>query len=206
MKARILLVDDHPIVREGLRSVLQVAGHTVVGEAERPAQALQALDGARPDLVLLDLNLGAESGLDLLRALANRTPPVPCIMLSMSGAPHHLSEARRHGARGYVLKGSPSSVLLEAILTVLGGGQHFPGGGPDDPSETSPLQTLSQRERQIIAMVARGMSSATIAQELDLSPKTVDTYRSRLMAKLGVSDLPSLIRTAIRLGIVGLDE
>lgn len=208
----ILLVDDHPMVREGLRAVLQMAGHTVVGEAGSVEQALELLLALSPDLVVLDLSLGPRSGLELLATVAERQLAVHVIVLSMSAQPHHVAEAVRRGASGYLLKGSPSSELLRAIHAVSIGHRHFSeeiarvaqqtlrGDGPGDP-----LARLTRRERQILEMVVRGSSSASIGLSLHLSSTTVDTYRSRLMRKLETPDLASLVRFAIRHGLIGAD-
>ena len=205
----IYLVDDHVMLREGLRAVLEAAGHSVVGESDDPTQALGALQQLRPELLLLDLSLGGRSGFELLTELSRRELPVRVIVLTMSAAPRHIAEALRLGASGYVLKGSPSGELLAAIDNVRRGKRHLGGQvaelavqalSGDLPAD--PLAQLSPRERQIVAMVVHGQSSSAIGAQLHLSPKTVDTYRSRLMQKLGVSDLPALVRLAVRLGLV----
>ncbi|MCO5099484.1 MAG: response regulator transcription factor [Burkholderiaceae bacterium] len=206
--SRLYLVDDHAIVREGLRAVLEASGHRVVGESADPVQALADLARDPPDLVLVDLNLGERSGLELLAELQRRALPVRSIVLTMSAQPHHVGEAMRRGALSYVLKGSPTSELLRAIDAGAQGRRHLSAEvanlaaealtGDDDDG----FATLSPRERQIVAMVVRGKSSAAIGQALHLSPKTVDTYRSRLMNKLGVGDVPALVRLAIRHGLI----
>jgi two-component system, NarL family, invasion response regulator UvrY len=209
----IYLVDDHHILREGLRAVLETAGHRVVGESDHPVTALGELQRLQPGVLLLDLSLGDRSGFELLTELQRRELPTRSIVLTMSAQPHHVAEALRLGAAGYVLKGSPSAELLRAIDGVAQGRRHLgsevaelavqalsgaPGGDP--------LASLSPRERQIIAMVVRGASSAAIGEQLHLSPKTVDTYRSRLMHKLGVPDLAALLRFAVRNGLIDPQE
>ncbi len=206
--SRLYLVDDHAIVREGLRAVLEAAGHRVIGESADPVLALADLARDPPDVALVDLSLGERSGLELLAELQRRSLPVRCIVLTMSAQPHHVGEAMRRGALSYVLKGSPTTELLRAIDAATQGRRHLAPEvanlavealtvGSDDG-----FATLSPRERQIVAMVVRGQSSASIGQALHLSPKTVDTYRSRLMNKLGVGDVPSLVRLAIRHGLI----
>lgn len=207
----IYLVDDHVLVREGLRTMLEAAGHQVVGEAASPTPALADLVRLEPDLALVDLNLGQRSGLELLPDIQRRHLATKVIVLSMSARPQHVSEAIRMGALGYVLKDASASTLLEAIDAVLQGRRYL---GPHEAElaargladEGRSGHMLSARERQVLVLVARGASSSEIGEQLHLSPKTVDTYRSRLMAKLGLEDVPALVRWAIREGLVSVDE
>ncbi len=209
----VYLLDDHAMLREGLRAVLEAAGHRVLGESADPTEALGALLRLNPEVLLLDLSLGERSGFELLPELQRRALPTRTIVLTMSAQPRHVAEALRMGAAGYVLKGSPSSELLRAIEAVTQGRRHLGSEVAElaataltDSAGNDPLAALSPRERQIIAMVVRGQSSAAIGEALHLSPKTVDTYRSRLMHKLGVADLPALVRLAVRTGLIGADE
>jgi DNA-binding NarL/FixJ family response regulator len=206
---RVYLVDDHAMVRDGMRAVLDAAGHQVVGEAADPLNALGDLLRLTPEVVLLDLSLGERSGLELLVELQRRSLPLRCIVLTMSAQPHHAAEALRLGAAGYVLKGSSAREVLAAIDTVQQGRRHLGQGVADlalqvltGDAASDPLTSLSPRERQIIGMVVGGQSSAAIGLALHLSPKTVDTYRSRLMTKLGVPDVTALVRWAIRVGLI----
>jgi DNA-binding NarL/FixJ family response regulator len=207
----LYLVDDHQLVREGLRAVLEAAGHQVVGEAADLTPALADLARLRPQVLLLDLQLGDRSGLELLAELQRRTLPVRAIVLSMSSQPRNVAEAMRLGAWGYVLKGAPSKELLEAIDAVVQGRRHLASQVADlalqglTAAGDDPFDSLSPRERQIVKMVVEGQSSAAIGSSLHLSPKTVDTYRSRLMGKLGVGDVPALVRLAIRAGLIDAD-
>jgi DNA-binding NarL/FixJ family response regulator len=205
----VYLVDDHAILRDGLRSVLMAAGHRVAGESADPTQALSEIQRLAPAVLLLDLNLGQRSGFELLTELQRRKLEVRTIVLTMSAQPRHVAEALRLGAAGYVLKGSAAAELLRAIGVVLQG-QRFLGGdvadlavrGLTEPDAGVALDSLSARERQIILLVVRGSSSTEIGAALHLSPKTVDSYRSRLMTKLGVGDVPALVRLAIRAGLI----
>ena len=210
---QVYLLDDHAMMRDGLRAVLQASGHQVVGESADPTLALADLQRLTPALLLLDLHLGERSGLELLTELQRRRLPIRTIVLSMSAQPRHVAEALRLGASGYVLKGSPSAELLGAIETVLQGRRHLSPDVADlavqgltARDEVAALGGLSARERQIIELVVRGRSSTEIGTLLHLSPKTVDSYRSRLMGKLGVSDVPALVLLAIRSGLIGADE
>jgi DNA-binding NarL/FixJ family response regulator len=210
---RVYLVDDHPLMREGLRALLEAKGHKVVGETANPTEALADLLRLRPEVLLLDLNLGGRSGFELLAELQRRRQPTRCIVLTMSAQPRHVAEAMRMGASAYVLKGSAGSDLMSAIQSVVQGKKYL---GPEvadlalqvftqQENNDDPLSMLSPRERQIITMVVNGQSSAEIGLKLHLSPKTVATYRSRLMAKLGVEDVPGLVRLAIRHKLIDSD-
>lgn len=209
----IYLVDDHVMLRDAFRSVLSNRGHTIVGESDDPTQALSDIQRLAPDVVLLDLNLGSRSGFELLGEIQQRQLPSRVIVLTMAAHARHVADAVRLGAYGYVLKGGPLDQLLQAIDRVLGGQRHFVGEVAElmaealtQPPQDERLSALSTRERQVVVMVVRGRSSAEIGEALHLSPKTVDSYRSRLMGKLGVSDIPALVRFAIRSGLIDVDE
>lgn len=208
----LYLLDDHTIVREGLRAVLEANGMTVVGESDSVTTAMADIERLLPDVVLLDLGLRERSGLDLLSQLSGKGLPTRVLVLTVSDRPWHVAEAARLGASGYVLKGASAEEVIEAIDDVLHGRTHFTGAVAGRAGEgagteaVDPMATLSARERQIMRMVVAGMSSAAIGTELHLSPKTVDTYRSRLMAKLGLSDIAALVRWAIREGLIDVDE
>lgn len=211
---RVYLVDDHQIVREGLRGLLEAVGYQVVGGSADPTTALGDLLRLQPDVLLLDLHLGARSGFELLAELQRRDLPTQCIVLSMSARPSDVAEALRLGAIGYVLKGAPGSELMSAIEAALQGKRHLSSEVSSMALEAllhpqaagDPFASLSPRERQIISMVVNGQSSSDIGLQLHLSPKTVATYRSRLMAKLGVTDVIALVRLAIRRGLVDGDQ
>lgn len=206
---RVYLIDDHQLVREGLRGLLEAAGHTVAGEAADTLTAVREVGALAPDIVLLDLMLGEGSGLLFLTQFKQTPLAAKTIVLSMSNHLPHLREAQALGAKGYVLKGASSSELLEAIETVATGGSYVSAAlrGAVTTMQTamqsieSRLATLSARERQIMELVVRGNTSADIAARVFLSPKTVETYRSRLMRKLEVSDVTGLVRLAMRCGM-----
>lgn len=206
---RLYLVDDHQIMREGLRSLLEAGGHRVVGESADPTEALADLLRLQPEVLLLDLHLGGRSGFELLAELERRQLPTRSVVLTMSAQPRHVAEALRMGASGYVLKGSPGSDLMAAIEAAVQGRKYLGAEVAElalqvfmQPEPDDPLGTLSPRERQIITMVVSGQSSAEIGLALHLSPKTIATYRSRLMSKLGVTDVPGLVRLAIRYQLI----
>jgi DNA-binding NarL/FixJ family response regulator len=207
--SRIYLVDDHPIVRAGLSALLQGAGHTIVGETGDITQALSEVNRLVPDVLMLDLNLDGRSGFEVLAEMARRKLSTRVIVLSMSDQPRNVAEALRMGAAGYVLKGSAGTELVAAVEAVTQGHRYLGAGLTDIAvqgltTDADRGSTLSPRERQILVMVASGKSSAAIGEQLHLSPKTVDTYRSRLMAKLELADVPALVRWAIREKLIDL--
>lgn len=209
---RLYLLDDHTLFRQGLEGLLVAAGHEVVGSSDDPTQALSDIRQLEPDVALIDLHLAGRSGLDLLRDLSGRGLKARTLVLTMSSQPRHVQMALQLGARGYVLKGSPSDELLRAIRQVAAG-QVFLGRGVDDLAQPNrqrapgddPFASLSMRELEVVRMVVDGHSSADIARELHLSPKTVDSYRSRLMAKVGAQDLTALVKLAVRHGLTDTD-
>lgn len=209
---RVYLVEDHQIMRDGLRALLEARGHTVVGESADPTQALADLLRLRPDVLLLDLNLGGRSGLELQAELQRRRLPVRSVVLTMSAQPHQVAEALHLGASAYVLKGSPASELMEAIELAVQGKKYLGANVADlaldalTQQDTDPMSLLSPRERQIILMVVQGQSSSAIGATLHLSPKTVATYRSRLMKKLGVTDVTGLVRLAVRYKLIDAED
>lgn len=211
--ADIFLVDDHVMLREGLRNVLEKAGHRVVGEAGHPAAAIADIVRLQPSVVLLDLHLEPDSGFDVLEEVQRRKLPSRVVMLTMSANPRHVVEALRRGALGYVLKDSASLELLNAVEVVANGHRYLcrrastlAVEGLMAESRSAAVLSLSARERQVILMVVRGLTSAVISTKLDLSPKTVESYRARIMAKLGVDDVPALVRLAVREGLIGVED
>jgi two-component system invasion response regulator UvrY len=210
--ARIYLVDDHAILREAMTGLLNSHGHDIVGQAEDPMVAAGEIRELLPDLLLVDLKLGLRSGFELLAELQRRNLHIKTIVATMSAQPRDVAQAIRYGAAAYVLKGSTGAEWMQAIEAVLKGQRHYEGkvaelaiqafSAPDDDA----LGTLSAREQQVIVMVVNGQSSAEIGTTLHLSPKTVDSYRSRLMAKLGVRDVQGLVRYALRVGLISADD
>jgi DNA-binding NarL/FixJ family response regulator len=213
---RIFLVDDHTIVRDGLRAVLE--GHpeiTVVGDFSSGRQAASQVKALQPDVVIMDIWMPEENGFDATRRILEIDPAVKVIFLSMLGTPEHVYRALQAGASGYLLKESAGREVVVAVLAVAAGTQYFSQtiagmlvtnyiNVHNPQAEKSPLERLSQREREVLQLVVEGKSSAEVGQLLHLSTKTVETYRSRMMHKLGVSDMPSLIKLAIQMGLIPL--
>jgi DNA-binding NarL/FixJ family response regulator len=206
---RIYLVDDQLLLRDGLHALLESAGHHVVGASCDPTQAVVESQQQQAQVMLLDLGLGERSGFEVLQELKRRDSPVKALVVTMSALPRHVAESVRLGAVGYVLKDAGAAELLQAIDSVASGRRYF---GPQvadlalqaltEETPADPFAILSPRERQIVTMVVNGLSSSAIGGQLHLSPKTVDTYRSRIMAKLGVTGVTSLVRLAVREGLV----
>ena len=207
----VYLVEDHALVRDGLQLLLERAGHRVVGGSDNPTEAIADISRMKPELVLLDIYLDDRSGFEVLEKLQQLGLPSRAIVITMSEQNRHVTEALRLGAMGYVLKDSASLELLDALKTVATGRRYLCKRSAEmavDGFVNAPnlLNSLSPREQQIIHMVVRGHTSAAIGEQLFLSPKTVESYRSRIMGKLQVADVPALVRLAIREGIIRADE
>jgi DNA-binding NarL/FixJ family response regulator len=213
MTISVFLADDHTIVRDGLRSLLE-AQHDiqVVGDAADGRDAVRQVLELRPDIVVMDIVMPGLNGIDATRQICEGCPSAQVIMLSMYSTSEHIFRALRAGARGYLLKESAGKEVTEAIRVVYGRQRYLSAKITDAVVDaclrqsemaeaTDPLARLSPREREILQLVVEGKSSAEIAGLLCLSPKTVDTYRSRLMEKLGIKDLPSLVKFAVQHGI-----
>lgn len=211
--ARVYLVDDHLIVRHAMCALLEANGHQVVGQSHDPTVAIAEIRSLQPDILLVDLKLGLRSGFEVLAELQRRSLHVKTIVTTMSEQPRDVAEAQRYGAEGYVLKGATGDNLMEAIETVMRGERYYEGEvaelaaqGQTVQDDASALASLSARERQVIVLVVNGQSSAEIGAHLHLSPKTVDSYRSRLMAKVAVRDVQGLVRFALRSGLITAEE
>jgi DNA-binding NarL/FixJ family response regulator len=205
----VFLADDHTIIRDGLRALLAAQpGVSVVGEAANGRAAVSQALSLRPDVVVMDIAMPELNGIDAAREIRAQLPGTQVVMLSMHASAEHVVRALQAGALGYLLKESAGREVLAAIQAVHAGRRYISKNiGEtiiDDlmrqdaatPART-PLASLSQREREVLQLVVEGYSSADIGQRLSLSPKTVETYRGRLMRKLGVPNLPGLIRFAI---------
>jgi DNA-binding NarL/FixJ family response regulator len=204
--SNLYIVDDHVMMREGLRALLESAGHRVIGESDSPTSAISGIVRLQPDVVLLDLNLNGRNGFEVMEELRRRKVNAKVIVLTMSHQPRHVTQALQAGAMGYALKGQSSDALLEAISVVAAGGKYLGIAQADMAGQDTTVDALSHRERQILVMVARGASSAVIGEQLHLSSKTIDTYRSRLMGKLNLADVSAVVRWAIRHQLISVDE
>ncbi|OYU25243.1 MAG: hypothetical protein CFE41_22245 [Burkholderiales bacterium PBB2] len=197
-----LLVDDHPVVRAGLAQLLRQAWpQRPCDEADNVAAALAALDARRYALVVLDLKLRHETGLDLLQALRERTAVPPVLVMSMHESPALLNAALKAGARGYVSKLSAAEELAKAVRSLLEGGRYWSSPVLDAlvGAELSQggLPALAPREWQVFTLLAEGCDKPEMATRLGLSESTVETYRQRLRSKLGLADNLQLVKAAV---------
>lgn len=217
MPVRILLADDHPVVRLGIRNLLEAEpGFQVVGEVADALQVIPQVEALQPDVLVLDLIMPQLNGLEITRRMARSAPQTRIVVLSMHANEAYVIEALRNGASGYVLKGSEAGELIRAIHEVLAGGRYLSpplsqhaiemyvekaAGTPLDPYET-----LSTREREVLHLAAEGHTSPEIGTRLFISTRTVETHRANLMRKLGLRTQTDLVRYALRRGIVPLEE
>lgn len=204
---RILLADDHELVRAGIRALLQQLKNVqVIGEAANGYQALQLIRELQPDMVLMDIAMPELNGLTATAQAQKDFPQIPIIILSMHADKEYVLQALNAGAKGYLLKGARVPELELAVATVARGetylspaaSQHVMGATPNPTSESDLLKELTLRQRQVLILIAQGESRKTIASKLNISPKTVDTYRTQLMQQLGIHDVPGLVRFALK--------
>lgn len=209
MPVRILIADDHAIVRDGLRMMLESQDDmTVVGEARTGWEAVTQAEKLLPDVLIMDISMPELNGIEATSILHTRLPSVKVIILSMHNTIEFIFKAKDAGARAYIIKDSAGIEVRKAVRSVMKG-RWFTGDGVSssterDNADASPLSRLSRREREILQLVAEGNTSATIAELLKLSPKSVETYRSRLMMKLELGSIPALVKFALLHGVVSL--
>jgi len=208
-KSRIFIVDDHPLVREGLTNLINGQDDLIIcGEAKDSAQALDGIMKARPDVALIDISLENESGLELVKQLRSQCPNVALIVLSMHDETLYAERVLRAGARGYVMKHETSKSVLASIRRVLEGGVYVSErilsrmvrrvSSARGPVASSPVERLSDRELEIFRLLGQGRTTSQIAEDLNLSLKTVQAYCARAKEKFGVTSLTELLRAAIR--------
>jgi DNA-binding NarL/FixJ family response regulator len=213
MPIRILIADDHGVVAEGLKHLVEAeADMEVVACVGDGREAVQLAREAQPDVVLMDLSMPELNGADATRAILARDPKCRVIVLSMYAQREYVRRALKAGAVGYVVKRSAAKEVVEAIRAVHAGQRYLSPRVADvvledysDDKQDDPLARLSAREREVLQLLAEGRTGAEIAQRLSLSQKTVETYRARLVEKLGIRDLAGLVRFAIQRGLVSLE-
>lgn len=210
MTIRVLLADDHAILRDGLAALLQAQDDlTVVAHAKDGREAVHKATELKPDVAIMDIVMPELDGIEATRRVRRSSASTQVLILSMYSTTEHIFRAFQAGAKGYLLKESAGAELVVAVRRVHAGQRYLSQKITEtvvddyirDHHPIDPLGTLSSRERQILQGVAEGKSTADIARSLCLSPKTIDTYRSRLMHKLGIDNLAGLVRFAIASGL-----
>ena len=216
MSIAVFIADDHTVVRDGLRLLIETQSDMkVVSEASNGREAARQVLRTSPDVVIMDLAMPELNGIEATRQIRENCPATKVIILSMHSSSEHIFQALKAGAHGYLLKESAGMEVISAIRVVHSGKRYLSEKIGDQMIDEyihnreivetgSPLSKLSTREREILQLVVEGKSSADIGRTLFISPKTVETYRSRLMQKLGISDLAGLIRFAMQHGITSL--
>lgn len=208
---RVFIADDHPIVRQGLRRIVEEdAGLTISGEAGDADSLLSGMDRTAADVVLLDVSMPGSPFLDTLRAIRERHPTVRVLVLSVHPEDQWAVRALRAGASGYLTKDHSPDQLLEAIRRVYRGGKYVSptlaeqlASQLDSDVQKAPHETLSDREFEVMRRLGSGLTVSDIATELGVSPKTVSTYRSRILEKMGVASNADLVRYAAKHGLIG---
>ncbi len=212
MKIKVLLVDDHQLLREGLVNILHKTGHIeVVGQASNGREGFQLLKKLQPDLVLMDVAMPDLNGIEATRMIVEEYPDIRIIALSMHDNSHFITGMFTAGAKGYLLKDCPAAELIEAIETVAAG-QYFLSHDISSivlkeflSSKETQEPVLSGREREVLQLIAEGLSMKEIAARLFLSQKTVESHRKNIMDKLDLHTIPDLTKYAIREGYTSLD-
>ena len=214
MTISVYLVDDHRVLRDGLRILLESqADIKVVGEAEDGKKAIEGIVKLKPNVTVMDITMPELNGIEAAQVIHETLPETGIVILSIHSDLEHIFRALQAGAQGYLLKESAGSEVISAVRAVHLGRRYLSPSIRDTVTEAylqnhqlqSPLQLLSMREKEVLQLTVEGYSSAAIAERLALSPKTIETYRSRLMGKLGVHDLPELVRFAVKHGITPID-
>ena len=221
---RVLLVDDHVLVRAGINSLLQtIDGIEVAAQANNGAEALRLVAEHRPDVILMDIAMDIMNGLEATAEIKRSFPQTNIIILSMYLNEAYVEQALRAGASGYLLKDSETEEIEHALATVASGElylgprvrkqlvESYLKRSPDVPHAVSripdnPSIELTARQREVLKHIAEGRSTKEIAHRLGISPKTVEAHRTQLMERLGIRDIPGLVRYAIRVGLVTVDK
>jgi len=208
MSLHILLADDHLIVRQGLKVLLEREGFNVVGEASDGREAVRLAQELCPDIALLDLTMPLLNGIDAGRAMLQASPKTKIVLLTMHTEDHYVLEALRAGIKGYILKTKAAEELVEAIQEVSRGKLYLTPGVSEAVVQAYlaktelPPEPLSPREREVLQLVAEGKTTKEVAVVLGISVKTAESHRTRIMEKLDIHETASLVRYAIRRGLV----
>lgn len=213
---RVLLADDHALVRAGFRALLEsLPDMEVIAEAGDGREALRLIELHQPDVVLMDIGMPGLNGLEAAARLAQQSPSIPVIILSMHATEEYVLRALRAGAVGYLLKDAGTAELELAVRAVVRGETYLSPAVSKHviaeyvqrvSNEPNSLEQLTPRHREILQLIAEGQTTKEIAQTLDLSIKTVETYRTQLMERLDIHDIAGLVRYAIRTGLISPDK
>lgn len=213
MTITVLLADDHAVVRDGLRALLEAQGDIeVVASVGNGRIAVNLVKEQQPRVAVLDIAMPDLNGIEAAHQIHTATPETQIIILSIHATAEHIYRAMQAGARGYLLKESAGSEVVAAVRAAAAGRRYLSqaitetmlGDYLQQRQGKSPLESLSDREREVLQLTVEGKSAAEAADILSLSPKTVETYRSRLMQKLEINDLPALVKFAIKHGLTPL--
>jgi DNA-binding NarL/FixJ family response regulator len=211
---RIVLAEDHTILREGLRALLSAdPNFEIIGEAQNGREAVRCVEKMEPDLLLMDLSMPRKSGMDAIREIKKRYPEIKIIALTVHKTEEYLLTTLKAGADGYVLKDATHEELVMAIKSVMGGKSYLSPGvsekviegyldGRESNRTASPWETLSQREREVLKLIAEGFKNKEIAEDLCISLKTVEKHRANLMKKLDLHNAAGLTVYAVQKGLV----
>ena len=211
MPVSVMLADDHAVVRDGLRALLEGGNDLqVVGVAGNGREAVSEALRLRPDIVIMDIAMPELDGVEATRRIVERSPETRVLILSMYLSAEHIYRALQAGAQGYVLKESAGEKVVDAIRALRAGKRYLSHRITEtviddylrEGTNVSPLDSLSLRERDVLQLVVEGRTNAAIAQALSLSPKTVETYRARIMKKLKVKDTVELVKFSMRHGLI----
>jgi len=214
MNIKILLADDHQMVREGLRSLLEKeSDFQVIGEAEEGRQAVHLVRKLQPDVVVMDITMPNLNGVEATRQIISEFPHIKIIALSMHFSRIFVLNMLKAGALGYILKGDSSEQLIEGVRTVSGGGAYFSPIAAKtvtevlaNPLPNSPLDILTQREREVFQLICEGKNTKQMALELHVSTKTIEAGRRKIMEKLDAFSIPKLVIIAIENGVIALER
>jgi DNA-binding NarL/FixJ family response regulator len=208
MPLRIILADDHLIVRQGLRSILEQEAHTVLGEAGDGREAIRLAQELRPDVAVLDLAMPLLNGLDAAREIVRVSPQTKTILLTMHTEDPYVMEAMRAGVNGYLLKTQAAQDLVQAVREVSRGAMYLSPGISRTVVEAYlakselPPDPLTSREREVLQLIAEGKTTKEVAVILGVSVKTAESHRTRIMGKLEIHETATLVRYAIRRGLI----
>ncbi len=214
-KTRLFIADDHPVLRDGIKSMFSgLREYAVVGEASTGAEAIKGISESRPDVVIMDITMPEVNGINVTKRVVEEFPETKVVMLSMHADIYHAIDAFRAGAMGYVLKDSAATELMQAVEKVTAGSKYaspviaedllsdFVDSIKNDSSGRDPFDLLSNREKEVLKLIADGLKNKEIAEKLFISVSTVKTHRNKVMKKLKVNDMAGLMKEAMKKGII----